>query len=80
MLLAAAFLALFPVPVAAQSRLIALPDGAVAYVPARAGSDPPLLVILHGAGQARAYMLVPTGSEQAAFTTASPSDPGFGLV
>jgi len=60
MLLAAALLALAQpaapapaqAPVAAtQGRILALPDEAVAYVPAGAGANPPLLVLLHGAGR-----------------------------
>jgi phospholipase/carboxylesterase len=35
---------------ARQGRLIDLPDGAVAYIPASASAHPPLLVLLHGAG------------------------------
>jgi predicted esterase len=71
MLFAAAFLALSqvtqvaPAPVAAppqgalvhHSRLFALPDEAVGYIPANAGAHPPLLVLLHGAGRARLEML-----------------------
>jgi predicted esterase len=33
------------------ARLIGLPDEAIAYIPARAGLNPPLLVVLHGAGR-----------------------------
>ena len=53
MILAAALLALVQAPAATaphQPRLLELPDGAVAYVPASAGEHPPLLVLLHGAG------------------------------
>jgi phospholipase/carboxylesterase len=60
MLLAAALLALAQTPAAAippaapasaqQGRLIALPQGAVAYIPASAGPHPPVLILLHGAG------------------------------
>ena len=58
MLLAAALLALAPAQagiapaatVAHQSRLLELPDGAVAYIPSSASEHPPLLVLLHGAG------------------------------
>ena len=69
MLLAAAFLALAeptprllvsPVMTAApkpQGQLLALPDEAVAYIPATAGAQPPLLVLLHGAGRARMAMI-----------------------
>jgi len=40
-----------------QSRLFALPDRAVGYVPASAGLRPPLLVLLHGAGHRQAEMV-----------------------
>jgi len=36
---------------ARQSRLVTLPDEAIAYIPASAGPLPPLLVVLHGAGR-----------------------------
>ena len=42
---------------ARQSRLFALPDNAVAYVPASAGQRPPLLVLLHGAGHRQLEMV-----------------------
>lgn len=42
---------------AAQGRTLALPDEAVAYVPASAGANPPLLVLLHGAGRGRLWMI-----------------------
>jgi len=61
MLLAAALLALAqPAPLPARApqvstaqagRLLRFPDEAVAYVPASAGPNPPLLVLLHGAGR-----------------------------
>lgn len=68
MLVAAAFLAFAHAPVArvepmpvqavtANGRLIALPDDAVAYVPKSAGPNPPLLVLLHGAGRQRLTMI-----------------------
>lgn len=66
MLLAAALLALAqPAPAAAasplaairQGRTVALPDEAVAYVPASAGPNPPLLVLLHGAGRGNRWMI-----------------------
>ena len=68
MLVAAALLALAPGPAAppppapvevvtANGRLIALPDQAVAYVPASARANPPLLVLLHGAGRRRVTMI-----------------------
>jgi len=73
MLLAAAFLALAqPVQAAPavpaspivettaatpHGRLVALPDDAVAYIPGSAGPRPPLLVLLHGAGRTRMYMI-----------------------
>jgi predicted esterase len=38
-------------------RTLALPDDAVAYVPASAGPNPPLLVLLHGAGRGRLWMI-----------------------
>ncbi|HEY7007119.1 MAG TPA: hypothetical protein VH392_11645 [Sphingomicrobium sp.] len=70
MLLAAALLALLqPAPAPAdpattpagtlvhQSRTFPLPDDAVAYVPASAGPNPPLLVLLHGAGRTRLWMI-----------------------
>lgn len=67
MLLAATLLALaqpaLPAPpppqaaAATHSRTIALPDEALAYVPASAGPNPPLLVLLHGAGRARLWMI-----------------------
>jgi predicted esterase len=40
-----------------QSRTFPLPDDAVAYVPASAGPNPPLLVLLHGAGRTRLWMI-----------------------
>lgn len=40
-----------------HGRLLALPDEAVAYVPASAGPRPPLLVLLHGAGRTRMRMI-----------------------
>jgi phospholipase/carboxylesterase len=40
-----------------QSRTFPLPDDAVAYVPASAGPRPPLLVLLHGAGRTRLWMI-----------------------
>src|SRR3954452_15057097 len=70
MLLGAALLALAqatqapPAPPAApsaaaahQPRAIALPDDAVAYVPASAGPHPPLLVLLHGADHRPKWMI-----------------------
>src|SRR6185312_2251999 len=42
---------------APAGRVIALPDDAVAYVPASAGPRPPLLVLLHGAGHGQAEMV-----------------------
>jgi phospholipase/carboxylesterase len=66
MLLFAAFLALAqpvqqPAPAVpatvARSRTLALPDEAVAYIPASAGPHPPLLVLLHGAGRGRLWMI-----------------------
>jgi predicted esterase len=68
MILAAALLALAQLPPASQSpphagalvhqsRLFALPDDAVAYIPASAGPNPPLLVLLHGAGRDRLTMV-----------------------
>jgi phospholipase/carboxylesterase len=65
MLLAAALLAVAPAPAspvlatavtATHGRELALPDDAVAYVPASAGPHPPLLVLLHGAGRNRLGM------------------------
>ena len=44
-------------PIVHQSRLLALPDDAVAYVPANASIHPPLLVLLHGAGRGRLDMI-----------------------
>ena len=38
-------------------RPLALPDDAVAYVPSSAGPHPPLLVLLHGAGRTRMWMI-----------------------
>ena len=40
-----------------QSRRLALADGAVAYIPASAGPNPPLLVLLHGAGHRQAEIV-----------------------
>jgi predicted esterase len=60
MFLAAAFLALAQTATAApahQSRLLALPDDAIAYIPATAPPNPPLLVLLHGAGRENAIMV-----------------------
>jgi predicted esterase len=67
LLLAAALLALAQLPAAearpaqvaaaARGRTLALPDEAVAYVPASAGPSPPLLVLLHGAGRGRLWMI-----------------------
>lgn len=58
MLLAAALLALAqPAAPAAQSHQLALPDEATAYVPATAGPNPPLLVLLHGAGRGSLDMI-----------------------
>jgi predicted esterase len=67
MLVAAALLALAPVtapvermpvsPLTPNGRLVALPDDAVAYVPKSAGANPPLLVLLHGAGRQRLTMI-----------------------
>jgi phospholipase/carboxylesterase len=42
---------------ATQSRTIPLPDEAVAYVPASAGPNPQLLVLLHGAGRGNRWMI-----------------------
>lgn len=42
---------------APAGRVIALPDDAIAYVPASAGPRPPLLVLLHGAGHRQREML-----------------------
>src|SRR5690348_7427392 len=42
---------------AAQGRTLALPDEAVAYAPASAGPNPPLLVLLHSAGRGRLWMI-----------------------
>ncbi len=42
---------------APHGRLFALPDETVAYVPASAGPRPPLLVLLHGAGRTRMWMI-----------------------
>lgn len=44
-------------PLVHQSRLFALPDGAVGYVPASAGPHPALLVLLHGAGHRQLEMV-----------------------
>ena len=44
-------------PATPHGRLLALPDEAVAYVPASAGPRPPLLVLLHGAGRTRMWMI-----------------------
>jgi predicted esterase len=41
---------------ATHGRELALPDDAVAYIPASAGPHPPLLVLLHGAGRERLTM------------------------
>jgi len=65
MLLAAAFLALSQAPAVAQTttaqtaagRLLALPQDAVAYIPASAPAHPPLLVLLHGAGHRQLEMV-----------------------
>jgi len=66
MLLAAALLALSLAPppppappgtIVQQPGLFPLPDDAVAYVPKSAGPDPPLLVLLHGAGRQRLTMI-----------------------
>ena len=46
--------AIAPTP---HGRLIGLPDEAVAYVPTSTGSNPPLLVLLHGAGRSRMSMI-----------------------
>jgi predicted esterase len=40
-----------------QSRLLPLPDSAIAYIPASAGPHPPLLVLLHGAGHRQLEMV-----------------------
>jgi len=40
-----------------ESRVIELPDEAVAYIPASAGPHPALLVLLHGAGRQRLTMV-----------------------
>lgn len=40
-----------------RSHLFGLPDGAVGYVPASATPDPPLLVLLHGAGHRQVEMV-----------------------
>lgn len=42
---------------APAGRVIALPDDAIAYVPASAGPRPPLLVLLHGAGHRQREIL-----------------------
>ena len=67
MLLAAALLALSqpapsptpepPVGTAQKRRILKLPDEAIAYVPASAGPNPPLLVLLHGAGRGSARIV-----------------------
>src|SRR5690349_23397268 len=59
MLLAAAFLALSQASASAahQSRLLPLPDNAIAYIPGTAPPRPPLLVLLHGAGRENAIMV-----------------------
>jgi phospholipase/carboxylesterase len=71
MLLAAVLLALAPIAQPAeqatvttpagtlvhQSRVFALPDDAVGYIPASAGPRAPLLVLLHGAGRDRLTMI-----------------------
>jgi predicted esterase len=49
-----------PLPAGAlvhRSRLFALPEDAVGYIPATAGAHPPLLVLLHGAGRRRLLMV-----------------------
>jgi phospholipase/carboxylesterase len=40
-----------------QPRAIALPNGAIAYIPAGAGAHPPLLVLLHGADHRPGWMI-----------------------
>ena len=40
-----------------QPRILTLADQAIAYIPASAGPHPPLLVLLHGAGQRPAWMI-----------------------
>ena len=47
-----------------QARILSLPDEAIAYVPASAGAQPPLLVLLHGAGR-RADRMIESLSEEA---------------
>lgn len=47
-----------PAPATATpSRTLQLPDEAVAYIPASAGPNPPVLVLLHGAGRGRLWMI-----------------------
>lgn len=58
------------VPTPAAARILALPDEAIAYIPARAalslskgGPHPPLLVLLHGAGRDAGRMIERLASE-----------------
>src|SRR3954462_11757185 len=46
-----------------QQRVIALPDDAIAYVPASAGPHPPLLVLLHGADHRPKWMIEQLAAE-----------------
>lgn len=50
-------------PLADQPRVIALPDDAIAYVPASAGPRPPLLVLLHGADHRPKWMIEQLAAE-----------------
>jgi phospholipase/carboxylesterase len=54
-----------PAAIAHRSRLVALPDDAIAYIPASAGAGPhpPLLVLLHGAGHRQLEMVQHMESE-----------------
>lgn len=46
-----------PAQTAPQPRVIPLPDDAIAYIPASAGPNPPVLVLLHGADHRPGWMI-----------------------